>query len=441
MLKAENHHVHLIQYPENLRTQIVELAQLCQPETQNKTKINKFKKLSENNKSLPRIPESKIENILGKIGKFYHDVVGILGGQLQIEVDRGKSANRSDPKIVNACNTIIKSFDVAPWVEERNNNKIYTKKTMNVKGHSAIDKMASRTNEAFSQSAIVPRSTQQFQTFFKGVEFTPAQKQKAVNIKKIYDSLIRRAIQISKEVKQAPGLKIVATSPKGFQIDIVGLAQKKHPNIFDNRKLNISLIENKNPFNKADNKWIAIAPVIYEHGKPKFKSNGQQQLKHLGYISETSLKQFQGRIKPFAEFNNLTKKIEPGLTSSQVRAAFKQVKEFATATRESIPDSEKEAIAAAMWQISTTSKDDAKYEFSKTSAAFAVFGEEIIGRLEQLQFTEFAVVGTHKPCNEHLGRKWVGEKVECAIEQAPDPANPTENKRWLVAEDKKLGYF
>ncbi|MGB6294831.1 MAG: hypothetical protein WBF90_01450, partial [Rivularia sp. (in: cyanobacteria)] len=385
ILKAENHHTHPIQYPENLRTQIVGLAQLCQPETQNKTEINQFNKLPQHNKSLPRIPESKIEHILEKIGNFYHDVVGILGGQLQIEVDRGKSANRSDPKIVNACNNIIKSFDIAPWVEDRNNNEIYTKKTMNVKGHSAIDKMASRTNEAFAQSAIVPRSTQQFQTFFKGVEFTPAQKQKAVNIKKIYDSLIRRAIQISKEVKQAPGLKIVAINPKGLQIEIVGLSQKKHPNIFDNRKLNISLIENKNHFNKADNKWMAIAPVFDEHGKPKFKSNGQQQRKHLGYISETSLKQFQGRIKPFTEFNNLTKKIEPGLTSSQIRAAFKQVKDFATTTRESIPESEKEAVAAAMWQISTTSKDDARYGFSKTSAAFAVFGEEIIGRLEQLQ--------------------------------------------------------
>ncbi|NJN13869.1 MAG: hypothetical protein HC815_40750, partial [Richelia sp. RM1_1_1] len=305
MLKAENHHTQPIQYPENIRMQIVELAQLCQPEKQNK--------------ALALIPESKIEKLLEKIGKFYHDIVGTLGGQLQIEVDRGKSANRSDPNIVNACNTIIKSFDVAPWVEKRKSSEVYTKKTMNIKGHSAIDKMASRTNEAFAQSAIVPRSTQQFQTFFKGVEFTPAQKQKAVSIKKIYDSLIRRAIHISREVKLAPGLKIVATNPQGSQIEIVGLAQKKHPNIFDNRKLNITLIENKNHFNETDNKWIAIAPVFDECGKPKFKTNGQQQRKHLGYISEVSLQQFQGSIKPFTEFNNLIQKIEPGLTPSQVR--------------------------------------------------------------------------------------------------------------------------
>ena len=435
MLKRQN------QYPENLRTQIVELAQLCQPEKLDKTSINKFNKLPEHNQNLALISESKIAKLLEKIGKFYHDVVGTLGGQLQIEVDRGKSANRSDPNIVNACNTIFKSFDVAPWVEERKLSEVYTKKTMNIKGHGAIDKMATMTNQAFTENAIVPRSTQQFQTFFKGVEFTPAQKQKAVNIKKIYDSLIRRAIQISKEVKQAPGLKIVATNPQGSQIEIVGLAQKKHPNIFDNRKLNIALVENKTEFNKTVNKWIAIAPVFDERGNPVLRSNGKQQRKHLGYISEVSLQQFQSSIKPFTEFNNLTQKIEPGLTPSQVKAAFKQVKEFATATRESIPSAEKEAVAAAMWQISTASKDDAQYGFKKTSAAFAIFGEELIGRLEQLQFTEFAIVGTHKPCNEHLGRKWVGEKVECTIEQAPDPANPIQNKRWLVAEDKKLGVF
>lgn len=51
------------------------------------------------------------------------------------------------------------------------------------------------------------------------------------------------------------------------------------------------------------------------------------------------------------------------------------------------------------------------------------------------------MVGTHKPSNEHLGRKWVGEKVRCNIEQAADPANPTQNKRWLVVEGKKLGVF
>jgi hypothetical protein len=311
----------------------------------------------------------------------------------------------------------------------------------NVKGHGAIDMMARMTNDTFAESAITSRSTQQFQDLFKGVEFTPVQKANAVQIKKIYDSLIHRAIAISREVEQAPGLKIVATNSQGQQIEIVGLAEKKHPNLFDDRKLDITIVENKSPYNKARNKWIAIAPVLDEDGKPKLKINGQQERKHLGYISEVSLQQFPGSIKQFDSFKNLTAYVVPGLAASQVRAAFKQVKEFAATTRESIPDSEKEAVASAMWQISTASKEDPERGFKKTSAAFAIFGEELVGRLDKLQFSEFAVVGTHKPSNEHLGRTWVGEKVECYIEQAPDPANPTQNKRWLLAEGKKLGVF
>jgi hypothetical protein len=122
--------------------------------------------------------------------------------------------------------------------------------------------MARMTNDAFAESAITPRSTQQFQDLFKGVEFTPVQKANAVQIKKIYDSLIHRAIAISREVEQAPGLKIVATNSQGQQIEIVGLAEKKHPNAFDDRKLDITVVENKSYYNLNKNKWIAIAPVM-----------------------------------------------------------------------------------------------------------------------------------------------------------------------------------
>ncbi len=428
MLKAENQSFGSVRYPNNLRSQIIEISQLCPQSYQGKDQN-------------PIIPKFDIQKMLYKIGTFYHDVVGTLGGQLQIEVDRGKSANRSNPEVINACNTIIKCFDVAPWVEERKSADVYTKREINIKGHGAIDMMARMTNNAFAESAITARSTQQFQDLFKGVEFSPTQKVNAAHIKKIYDSLIHRAVTISREVEQSPGLKIVATNSQGQQIEIIGLAEKKHPNLFDDRKLDITFVENKSPYKQSQNKWIVISPILDEDGKPELKSNGQQQSKQLGYISEACLQQFQGQIKPFTEFKNLNKEIVTGFVSNQVRAAFKQVKEYAITIRESIPDSEKEAVAAAMWQISTANKEDVEQGFKKTSAVFAIFGEELIGRLERLQFSEFAVVGTHKPSNEHLGRKWVGEKVECHIEQAPNPANPTHNKRWLVAEGKKLGVF
>ncbi|WP_211293233.1 hypothetical protein [Brunnivagina elsteri] len=136
---------------------------------------------------------------------------------------------------------------------------MYTKRDINIKGHGAIDMMAKMTNNAFAESAIAARSTQQFQDLFKEVEFTPAQKASAVQIKKIYDLLIHRAVTISREVEQAPGLKIVATNSQGQQIEIIGLAEKKHPNLFDNRKLDITVVENKSPYNQSQKKWIAIS--------------------------------------------------------------------------------------------------------------------------------------------------------------------------------------
>ncbi|RAM48030.1 MAG: hypothetical protein C6Y22_30085 [Hapalosiphonaceae cyanobacterium JJU2] len=444
MLAAENNQKKVIKYPDDIRKKIVELAKLCQLELENKTDIGKYNSFAEynysrNQRNLPLLSEDDVDKFLEKSRQFYHNIVGVLGGQLQIEVDRGKSANRSDPEIVNACNFIIKSFDIAPWVEERKVDEVYTTRPMKIKGHGAIDMMARMTNEAFAENALVARSTQQFQDFFQGVEFTSTQKDRAAQIKKTYDTLMNRAIEISQEVKEAPGPRIIATSVNGNKLEIVGLAEFKHPNAFDNKKLDIMIVENNNPSNQAKNKWIALAPVLDENGNPEIKQNGKPVRKCLGYISSESAKEHQSQIKQYKELSNLTPEVLPGLMQSHVRAAFQQVREFANTTRESIPDCQKETFAAAVWQISTA--NDREHGFKKTSAVFAIFGSELVERSHKLQFTEFAVVGTHKPSNEHLERKWMGEKVQCNIEQAADPANLTQNKRWLVVEGKKVGVF
>lgn len=465
MLAAENDPKNPISYPDNIRQQIIELAKFRQEEMNSKTAPNvvnnltslppeepnqktdknqasnlSYYKHSSDERKLPPLSEEDVNIYLNKAHNFYHDVVGIMGSQLQIEVDRGKSANRSEQNIINACNVIVKNPDIALWVEERKVDKVYVSIPMNIKGHGAIDLMARMTNEAFEENALVARSTQQFQDLFKGIEFSPAQKQQAAELKKTYDTLINRAIEISKEVEETPGPRIVATSAKGNSIEIIGLAQSKHPNAFDtNRKLNIMIIENNDPKKQTKNQWIALALVFNESGVPQLKENGKPMRKRLGYISQETVHKYPERMKQWAEFKGLTSELLPGLTQRQVKTALIQAKEFAEQARQSIPASQKEVIAAAMWQLSTASTE--KQGFRKTSAVFAMFGDEIIGRLSELQFTDFAIVGTHKPSNEHQGRKWVGEKVPCSMVQASDPAEPTQNKRWLVAEGKKLGVF
>ena len=445
MLLAESNQYKPVQYPDNIRKQIKSIAQFCVENNKININIGETQTLDEYNeirdkKNLPLLSSEDVNKFLEKCKQFYHDLVSVLGGQLQIEVDRGKSANRSDPAIINACSAITKSFDVAPWVEERKVDDVYTTRGIKLNGHGAIDIMATKTNEAFTENSLQARSTQQFQDLFKQVTFTASQRENAIQIKKTYDTLINRAIEIGREVEQAPGLRIIATSPKGNQLEILGLAEFKHPNAFDNRKLDLLIVENNDPSLKgARNKWIALAPVFEADGKPELKLDNKQKYKRLGYISQESAKNYPEITKQ--EFKELTAEIVPGVTQSQVRAAFKQVREFADTTAQSIPDSDKEALAAAMWQVSTASKEDTERGFRKTSAVFAIFGAELVERLHSLQFTDFAVVGTHKPCNEHLGRSWVGEKVECSIEKAPDPANPEMSKRWLVVEGKKLGVF
>ena len=445
MLLAESNQYKPVQYPDNIRKQIKSIAQFCVENNKININIGETQTLDEYNeirdkKNLPLLSSEDVNKFLEKCKQFYHDLVSVLGGQLQIEVDRGKSANRSDPAIINACSAIIKSFDVAPWVEERKVDDVYTTRAIKLNGHGAIDIMAAKTNEAFTENALEARSTQQFQDLFKQATFTQSQREEAIQIKKHYDTLINRAIEISREVEQAPGPRIIATSPKGNQVEILGLTEFKHPNAFNNRKLDLLIVENNDPSSLgARNKWIALAPVFEADGKPELKLDKKQKYKRLGYISQESAKNYPEITKQ--EFKELTAEIVPGVTQSQVRAAFKQVREFADTTAQSIPDSHKEALAAAMWQVSTANKEDTERGFRKTSAVFAIFGAELVKRLHSLQFTDFAVVGTHKPCNEHLGRSWVGEKVECSIEKAPDPANPEMSKRWLVVEGKKLGVF
>ncbi|NJL65651.1 MAG: hypothetical protein HC903_32570 [Methylacidiphilales bacterium] len=221
MLAAETDKQYPVQYPDRIKKQILEISDLCKLEAL----------------------ETNQNNILEKSCNLYHDVVGILGGELQIEVDRGKSANRSNPEIINACKIIVTNPDIAPWVEERKIDEVFSSRKMNIKGHGAIDMLVKMTNEAFAESSLIPRSTQQFQDLFKGVQFSPQEKLKAIEIKKEYDALINRAITTSRELEQTTAPRIIVTSCDGSKIDIIGLPNSLNSHIFDtNKNFNIKIV-------------------------------------------------------------------------------------------------------------------------------------------------------------------------------------------------------
>ncbi|MEM7581717.1 MAG: hypothetical protein AAF316_18150, partial [Cyanobacteria bacterium P01_A01_bin.80] len=69
--------------------------------------------------------------------------------------------------------------------------------------------------------------------------------------------------------------------------------------------------------------------------------------------------------------------------------------------------------------------------------AFAIFPDEVIGQLNQLQFTQMRVLGTQ--FNHYADRNFAGEQFSIKFENGINPRAPTQTARWIMVEGKKLG--
>ena len=109
--------------------------------------------------------------------------------------------------------------------------------------------------------------------------------------------------------------------------------------------------------------------------------------------------------------------LKPELTRSQTKLLFALANDAAEAFYAKIPESEKLTSAAAAWNICASRQDElevARKENANLQAiakkvsnfAFAAFPNEIISRLDKLQFTEPKLVTLNNEANQFLGRKW-----------------------------------
>ncbi|MBD2535119.1 hypothetical protein H6G97_39200 [Nostoc flagelliforme FACHB-838] len=109
--------------------------------------------------------------------------------------------------------------------------------------------------------------------------------------------------------------------------------------------------------------------------------------------------------------------LKPELTRSQTKLLFDKAQEAALAFYAKIPESEKLALSAAAWNICASRQDEleiARKENANPQAiakkvsnfAFAAFPNEIISRLDKLQFTEPKLVTLNNEANQFLGRDW-----------------------------------
>lgn len=116
--------------------------------------------------------------------------------------------------------------------------------------------------------------------------------------------------------------------------------------------------------------------------------------------------------------------IKPRISKEQTELLFQQAYESAEAYYASIPESQKLSAAAAAWNVSTTRKDEGKMLNNSTSAResgdkrlsdaqklvsnfiFAAFPNEIVSRLDNLQFTDIKLTGIGFDGDSFIEKVW-----------------------------------
>jgi hypothetical protein len=294
-----------------------------------------------------------------------------LGTELQIAVDGPKSALRPDRAILDCCRDLT-SYREVGWLKDYKTADVYRNRPLVSSNYSPIDSLVREVNQQFQQQVLEPRPSHQFRNLFGDVSFSEAQKKLAQEIKSKYNRLQSYAHQLKAEDREASGPRMTLTSAKGNKLEVISLSQSKHPQTYSLSQFKIRLKENKNP--KRQEKYIVLAEV-----PEKLKSRGSPQYRLIGYLSQNSATEHRSLIdrlmgnKNYAELGTLKVEISPGISAEQVRAAFAQVREYAERVRTDLPDSERVALAAALWDISNTRTEQVDYSYKKASAAFAIF--------------------------------------------------------------------
>lgn len=376
--------------------------------------------------NLPQqLNSQQIDQSLAEVKKLLFDSVSELSNELQVAVDGPKSASRPDETVLAYCKAISEYTSVG-WLADKKNSEAYLNRSINSNNYSPIDLMVKQTNKFFVQSQLVARPLIEFLPLFQQVSFTQNHTTKAKEITETYNQLIKEALSLEKSVKTQSGPCLVAVSAtSGKQIIVENLLKFDPASspVWTESRLDIKLFPNSKKF--LPEKLMAV--VVTDKA-------GNSCCQPIGTVSEESVKEhnLQAGIRLTADCT-----LTPGATATQVRAKFKEAAQYLEKVQQQAPQTEHLPIAAALWHANHTRTEHSS-GLKKASIAFNAFPDLIVSQLPSLQFTHLSVVGVHQPSNEHLGRKWYGEKVQCQMAQEGDLNSPNYGKKIIVVEGKKL---
>ncbi|MCC5664803.1 hypothetical protein LC653_12965 [Nostoc sp. CHAB 5784] len=361
--------------------------------------------LAENPNRTPEI----IQQAMDVNRLMYREMIGEGCYQNQIAVDLFKSAKKPEMDKIRENSRYL--YRDVNYIKDKKSSSVYLSTEITPKGYSPVELLISQTNKYFQESQLESRPIVQFKDLFKGVEFTPQQKFAAIAAKYEFDLKFNAAVRASRRRETESGPSAIVQTDSGTQLEITNLTRYGHPLIWKAQTLNIRLDEIKFTNSERPHKLLAVAQIDGEIGE-----NGKPAYRNLGTVSQQSVTDHNLKAGMTMQGAKLLE-LKPELTRSQTKLLFDKAQEAALAFYASIPESEKLALSAAAWNICASRQDElevARKENANPQAiakkvsnfAFAAFPNEIISRLEQLQFTEPKLVTLNNEANQFLGRKW-----------------------------------
>ncbi|BBD62742.1 hypothetical protein NIES2109_55920 (plasmid) [Nostoc sp. HK-01] len=389
-----------------------------------KPNIQEFVTLAQNPNRTPEI----IEQAMNTNRQLYRKMIEEACYHNQIAVDLFKSSRKPEMGLIKENNRYL--YRQVNYIKDKKSPTAYLNSGIKTEGYSPVELLINQTNKYFQESKLESRPIVQFSNLFQGVEFTPQQRFSAIAAKYEFDKLYNAAVGMERRRETERGPSAIIETQQGTKLEMTNLLRYKHPGIWKAQSINLKL-----ETDKRSNKLLALAQIDNE-----LDDNGQPKFRRLGNVSSQSVE--ENNLKPGMTTNN-AKLVEfrPELTKGQTRLMFSQAYKFAEAYRESIPESERLSAAAAAWNVGAARQDELEDKQSDKSQiqkktpnfVFAAFPDEIVSRLEQMQFTDLRVGTLSNEANNFKGKEWnPDEKYNVEIRASDHPPEHERHASRLV---------
>ncbi|MFN6568223.1 hypothetical protein [Dendronalium sp. ChiSLP03b] len=343
--------------------------------------------------------------------------------QNQIAVDLFKSAKKPEMGLIKENQRYL--YRDVNYIKDKKLRTAYLNSGITPTGYSPVELLINQTNKYFQQSQLESRPIVQFQDLFRGVEFTPQQKFAAYAAKYEFDKLFNAAVAMERRRETERGPSAVIQTQEGAKLEITNLTRYGHPLIWKAQTINLKLvaIDSKYQTQSRPHKLLAIAQIDgeIEDGKPVYHK--------LGTVSQQSVADYN--LKPGMATSGATlTELKPEPSRGQTKLMFQQAYQEAEAYSTSIHQTEQLSAAAAAWSVAATRQDEledkqqpvAQIQKKIPNFVFAAFPQEIISRLDKLQFTQMRLVTLDNEANNFKDKVWnLDEKYAVEIRASDHP--------------------